>query len=435
MTPIYLDLDTTGQAPANKQTDEEHVLTPNRPVRAIVLDYGAFFTKGLVVKNKATGKALTRGTDYKVMDLYKKPSMKYGSEICGSISIEDPTIATVLVTYQALGGSYGLSNKALYANIGEIELDDKPVDFTEIIGKPDRYTPLPHLHDAGDLFGLEYIVRGLEEVRDAIILGDQASHDEIYRDIEYFRNLTQDKINDLRQRISDHISDFGNPHAVTAFQAGTYTKQEVDAILTTANTTLNQLATALEARMTSHFTNYSNAHGTTPAMLGGITMAEFDAMLSQFQQDLSAGANGYWETLYNGRGAISVGMTQVPNNNEGGNGWDITYTYSSPYGTIDGRPIAWQITNNTPYAQYYLVSHEGNGSDGEMIYLWVDNVNVSNSMFAQVGDPKNQLTMAYVGAGSTLYVSNANDEASYYGYGGNWFFFPGTITVTRWTRQ
>ena len=413
MTPIYLQEDPYGQLEANKFTDEEHVLVANRPVRSIVLDYGAFFSSSssLVVKNKATGATLTRGVHYTIGDIYKKQSMRYGSEICGTITILDATIAAVLVSYRAFGGALSFSNKAFYANVGEIELDDKPVDFKEIIGKPARYTPLPHLHDAGDLFGLEYIVRGLEEVRDAILLGDKASHDEVYRDIEYFRGLTQDKIDDLRQRITDHLADFNNPHQVTAYQAGTYTKQETQALLSAADQALRALVTALEQRMTAHFENYTNAHGTTPAMLGGITKAQFDAMLLQFQKDMTAGSNGHWDIIYSGNGAIN------PND------------FTSPYGTMDGRPIAYLVQNTSPFAQYFLVSCNGSGGGPLMNFIWVDGLLISDSIFAQQGDPKNQLTVAYVPSGSTLYVSNGGNDSD------AGAVYPDNIYVSRWTRQ
>lgn len=230
MAPIVTryPLDPTGISPDNLVVDEEHVLS-NRPIKAFATNYGGYFTESIIVKEKATQLELVKGVDYYCAELYAVPTAKYGKEICSVVVITNPSITSeVQVTYQALGGPWSTSSQAIIQMMENLNLDDRPVTWGNIIGKPSEFNPAHHLHDSGDIYGFEYIVAELERIRQAILMGDVASHDEIYRYIDEAFSHLGDDVENLNNALQEHISDTNNPHQVTAEQVGTYTKAEID---------------------------------------------------------------------------------------------------------------------------------------------------------------------------------------------------------------
>lgn len=181
-TPIVprYPLDTTGVSPNNKIEQEAHTLT-NRPIRAIAPEYGAYFTESIVVRDTTNSTELVKNTDYYCAEMYAVPSSKYGKEICSIVVITNPAISSnVDIDYQALGGPWSYSQQAIVQMIDSLNLDNRPVTWDDIINKPHGFNPVHHLHDAGDVYGFEYVVAELERIRQAILLGDSVSHDLIY---------------------------------------------------------------------------------------------------------------------------------------------------------------------------------------------------------------------------------------------------------------
>jgi hypothetical protein len=157
-TPIVLryPLDPTGSNPNNLVTGEIQTM-PARTVRAIAPDYGAFYSDSLVITDNATNQVLT-ASQYYAAEMYSLPSYEFGQEICSIIMITDPTVSSsVSLQYQCLGGEYQTAQTAIIQQIYNLNLDDRPAAWPAIIGKPDAFPPSAHLHDAGDLYGFEYV--------------------------------------------------------------------------------------------------------------------------------------------------------------------------------------------------------------------------------------------------------------------------------------
>lgn len=233
MAPIVTryPLDPTGVSPDNLVAGEEHDLGA-RPIRAFATSYGGFYTESVILKEKVTGRVLDKDVDYYCAELYEVPTLKYNKEVCSVIVVTNAAVASpVEVTYQCVGGPYSTSQQALLQMIEQLDLDDRPVTWGNIIGKPDAFTPAHHLHDAGDIYGFEYVVAELERIRQAILMGDVASHDEIYRYIDATFNELDGKIQTVTTNLNNHIADHGNPHQVTPGQIGTYTSGQIDALI------------------------------------------------------------------------------------------------------------------------------------------------------------------------------------------------------------
>lgn len=273
-------LDPTGLNPNNLVVDEEHQLSTRR-IRCVAPTYGGFFADGVIVKNALTGIQLIKGKDYNFGELFEFPTGRYGKEIFGIIIIYNTSVTRVSITYQALGGNYSYSMESVVSMIDSLDLGERPVAWGDIVGRPALFDPASHFHDIGDVYGFEYVVHSIERLRTAILLGDTASHDEIYRYIDAWNDDLQDLLDDLRATIASHTSDKNNPHGVTKNQVGLGSVQnyglatEAEARSGTVNNkymtplrTAQAIETLALAPLTSHVNNSSNPHGVTKAQVG-----------------------------------------------------------------------------------------------------------------------------------------------------------------------
>lgn len=186
MPPVIIryPLDPTGVNPDNLVLNEVHPMV-RRKVRAIATTYGAFYTESLVVIDVVTQLPLEKGRQYFAAELYEVPTGKFGKEVCAIIILTDETVSdTISLQYQAVGGDYSQSMTAIVQMLDNLALDNRPVSWPSIIDKPSEFPPSHHLHDIGDVYGFEYVVHALDRIRQAIEMGDSASHDAIYRYVD-----------------------------------------------------------------------------------------------------------------------------------------------------------------------------------------------------------------------------------------------------------
>ncbi|MND22218.1 hypothetical protein D3C81_144660 [compost metagenome] len=273
--------DPTGINPNNLVINEPHDLGSGRN-RAFVPNYGAYFTESMIVKEVATGRVLTKGTHYIAAQLQQEATLAMDKEICAVVVITDPTVQDqLLFTYQVVGGVFSTSVSALQKMIEDLDLDERAVEWGAIIGKPTAFPPAPHLHDIGDLYGFEYLVEALDALRNAILIGDEAAHDELRQYIQYEDGLLRASIAELKGQFDAHAQDFNNPHKTTKAQVGlgnvdnygTATTAEAQAgtsnakfmtPLRTAEAITQQALIPLNA----HIADKNNPHNVTKAQVG-----------------------------------------------------------------------------------------------------------------------------------------------------------------------
>jgi hypothetical protein len=280
-TPIYrYPLDGTGKSPDNLVVGEEHQLS-NRAVRVVATTYGGFFAESVVVKDLATNMSLIRGVDYNFGELFEFPTGRYGKEIFGIIAITKPGVTKVAIDYQALGGDYSYSMDAMIAMLDSLNLGERPVEWGSIIDRPAQFTPASHFHDIGDVYGFEYIVHSIDLLRQAILMGDVVSHDEIYRYVDRVAAEQGNAIAGVQSSLDAHIADKTNPHQVTKAQVGlglvenfrVATTAEMDAgVSTTLYTTPALVSKFVQDKagtpLANHIADKSNPHATTKAQVG-----------------------------------------------------------------------------------------------------------------------------------------------------------------------
>lgn len=286
---IKYPLDLTGQAASNLITGEVHAVNVNAQP-AFVTNYGPFYTTGLVVTRLDTGQVLTPGTvgstngQYVATQLLVDMTLRTGQEICSVIVLTDKTLPAnlqVSVTYQVLGGAYSGSVDAIQQLIDALNLNNQPVLWADILGKPVLFPPAPHLHDLGDIYGFEYLVAVLERIVQAIYVGDDAQLTAIYQYIDHQIAGLQSSISANSAALTAHLADYNNPHRTTSAQvglgnvpnwtpgnladaqAGTNQTEFMNPYLV-AQAITSQIGNAFQA----HITNYNNPHQVTKAQVG-----------------------------------------------------------------------------------------------------------------------------------------------------------------------
>lgn len=307
---IKYPLDTTGKSKDNLVLAEPHVV-PRDNSRAFATFYGPFYTDSLVVRQKGNVTPLKPGTDYKPIMLYQDATVMLGLSVSAAIIITNKSLGNDFeIDYQVVGGPFSLSSSAVSDLFEALELDNRKVNWVDVLGKPVRFPPAPHLHDADDLYGMEFVTEAIENLRLAILTGDVASHEQIYDYIDRVKGLIYidvDKLNarvdatnadvtklrkdlqdlidgdiaNMKRDLSNHIADKNNPHGVTKAQVGLSNVQNY-AMATNANaidenngtTYLSPSAMwyALKQKIlpviNNHIADKNNPHGTTKGQVG-----------------------------------------------------------------------------------------------------------------------------------------------------------------------
>lgn len=307
---IKYPLDPTGQSPDNLVLKEPHVV-PRDKSRAISTFYGPFYTDSMVVRQKGGSAPLELNVDYKIINLYQDATLQLGMSVSAALVIVNPSLGSEFeIDYQVVGGPFSLSSSAVADMFEALELDTRKVAWGDVLGKPVRFPPAPHLHDADDLYGMEYVYDALENLRAAILQGDVASHEQIYNYIDRVKSLLyidMDKLHerldetnadladlrqeltelingeiaDIRKALKNHIDDKSNPHGVTKAQVllgnvqnyGMSTlAQALDETNSTSYIAPNTLWGVLKQRVftviDAHKADKSNPHGVTQAQVG-----------------------------------------------------------------------------------------------------------------------------------------------------------------------
>lgn len=307
---IKYPLDITGKAKENFVSGEPHVV-PRDKSRAFAPLYGPFYTNSLVVRLPGNTQPLEAMVDYRPIDLDQKATLDTGLSVSAGILILNRGIGSDLVIdYQVVGGPFSLSADAIQNNLDALDKDSRGVKWGDIYGKPVRFPPAPHLHDAEDLYGMEYLYEALEELRKAVLQGDIASHDQIYDYIDRLKdllyvdmdklherlddvvkqigdintridNLLNGRIAEIERKLDDHIRDKNNPHGVDKSQVGlsnvanypvatnTQALDEKNAnTYLTPSTLWHVLKQKVLTVIDKHITDKNNPHGVTKAQVG-----------------------------------------------------------------------------------------------------------------------------------------------------------------------
>lgn len=187
---MSLALDLTGALAANKVINEHHDVSLQIN-RYFVPDKGAFYGKGLVVRNLANNQILRPVIDYSlyepVTDLWKQ----LGVGLYKIIHVSNPIIAAVSIEYQAVGGQYQYTPQQLASELsGLLAGGDGTYPFGHVVGQPlGGLPPELHLEDGQQIYDAGKVVLALNQMRDVLMNGDRLAMGHIY---QYITDVTDD---------------------------------------------------------------------------------------------------------------------------------------------------------------------------------------------------------------------------------------------------
>lgn len=226
ITPKKYAYDPTAEAIANRVVGEVHDIGSGE-VRVIVPLYGPFYAHSVKLYDRRTGEKLIPNIQYKTLYLDETLSLKTRYEVCGVVAVVDkalPDHLEVDLHYQVVGGEYTDYQQLILSMLQTHAIDDRGVKWADVKGKPERFTPTPHNHDVGDVYGWEFVVNQLQHIREAILLSDKAVHDEILRVFDESASRVDSDIetvrDDILARLQQHSDRTDNPHGTTKSQVG-----------------------------------------------------------------------------------------------------------------------------------------------------------------------------------------------------------------------
>jgi hypothetical protein len=277
---IQYPLDLSGTSPTNRIVGERREITTNTE-RVFVPKAGPFFTESFVIYNDETGEPLKPVDDYLLVQPFAQASLRSGKDVQSAVVLKMNAPVIVRMDYHVVGGEYSWNLGALADLITELNLDERAVKWGSIIGRPTMYPAAPHIHDIGDTYGWEYVVWQLERVTNAILVGDEASHEELRQQMLYLRDQLQANIDAVDDKLDEHLNDFENPHRTTKAQVGLGsvdnfpTATTVEAVAGTASNrfmtpaTTSSLSTRIaREEVTAHEAKKTNPHEVTKAQVG-----------------------------------------------------------------------------------------------------------------------------------------------------------------------
>lgn len=192
LVPYRYSLDYSGLSKDNLVIGEPHAPV-DYDIRSIAPFYGPYFTESLKVYNAANEELLFRDISYQCVDVVELPTAMTGKEICTIILLTDKSIREVKINYQTLGGAYERRYEAIRLLMENLNLNKDLITWSNIVAEPSQYNPTMHLHAIGDVIGFEYLVVALEQIRNAIILGDDVEHMELFNQLNNTK-IVLDKI-------------------------------------------------------------------------------------------------------------------------------------------------------------------------------------------------------------------------------------------------
>ncbi len=295
---IQYPLDLTGTSPTNHVVGETREILTNDK-RVFIPLAGPFYADSFSIINVDTGLPLRPVDDYVLAQPFTQASLRSGKDVQSAIVLRVDAPVSVQYDYRVVGGEYSWNLEALQDLIAQLDLDDRAIKWGSVLGRPTAYPAAPHLHDIGDTFGWEYVVWQLERISQAILIGDEASHEEIRQQIRIIEEQILALIEALDNRLVVHVNNKDNPHATTKAQVGLgnvdnfATASTVEALAGIVNNRFLTpgLASLLAQRIAEevlavHASNVSNPHQVTKAQVG---LGNVDNFATATQAQATAG--------------------------------------------------------------------------------------------------------------------------------------------------
>lgn len=202
--------DNTAEAATNRINPEVIAIT-DAGSRLFVPSAGFFFGKNFRIVDQL-GVALQPGTEFKLLNLEKDATIATGREVYSVVQVIKTSVTQVTLDYQCVGGTYSDTANSIRQLLASLPANSlNAVYWGQILNRPVQFPPAAHMHHAADWYGLGEVVTLLDEIRQAILVGDTAQFQAIYQYItEMLESGTADFLRDnvaTLQEVYDGLDD------------------------------------------------------------------------------------------------------------------------------------------------------------------------------------------------------------------------------------
>lgn len=168
------EYDPKGNNPNNLVVDEMHEVE-DRQKKVIIPLYAYFYTDSVVIKDLDNDRIL-QSNEYFFDDHSQIIFENTNLPAAGAIIITSPTSGLrFAIKYQVVGGAASGKHKVdILAKYKEINLDDRKVDWANIINKQSTYPPQGHKHPLWQTYAYGQLIHMLEQLKNARLIGDSA---------------------------------------------------------------------------------------------------------------------------------------------------------------------------------------------------------------------------------------------------------------------
>ncbi len=323
---VFLPIDLTGEDPDNFISGEYHKVA-NGPYAIIRPHFGDFYTEGLQLFGASAQDALTlmrHGEDYVFGHFNEQASAAGAGEVYQVILVRDTRFFTTFrLSYHVFGGEVRSIN---YARLWNEYLKVKggaPTPWANLTQVPKFFDPESHVHDAKDLYGLEYITQALERIEEAITTsrGNSAKWLDIRYAMRQFEAERRVGDTALPAAVRKHIDGVDFAHTYTKAMVGlgnlanyAFTPMLYEGDLQPAygspETIRYWLEHLPEEDIPAHVGLTNNPHGTTKAKIGLEDVANYDIVVDYTAGDYEDLLDPDSDTVYLGPAAFAGCVTE-----------------------------------------------------------------------------------------------------------------------------
>lgn len=202
--------DNTAEAATNRINPEVIAIT-DAGSRLFVPSAGFFFGKNFRIVDQL-GVALQPGTEFKLLNLEKDATIATGRDVYSVVQVIKASATQVTLDYQCVGGTYSDTANSIRQLLASLPANSlNAVYWGQILNRPVQFPPAAHMHHAADWYGLGEVVTLLDEIRQAILVGDTAQFQAVYQYIaEMFDSGLADFLRDniaTLQEVYDGLDD------------------------------------------------------------------------------------------------------------------------------------------------------------------------------------------------------------------------------------
>lgn len=291
-----LKLDLSGTSVHNRIINEKHKLEriPDKKDRIICPKYGSYYVESLSIRDDNTSRPLIQGEDYLVA--YHDPdfSKLTGKDIESLIIIINESVSeNVRISYQALGGKLTIERDFLYEELQGVDESTMTYSFYDIIGTPTEYPgDADHPHEWWQIYGFDSLIENLEMLYRAISAGRTGYYNALNEYAELYKDIILQALDEFESN-KEHLTDYNNPHQTDKTKAGLSEIHnwpiagQVQSLDTTRDDVYmgisgvsSQFKNYVYPDLSAHLTDFNNPHRLTAEQLGIFDKSEVDGLYS-----------------------------------------------------------------------------------------------------------------------------------------------------------